>query len=148
MINKPDYSGNEEVMLEGGDDQVQVMQLVKKNEDYALGVNPRVKGCLRQKVEFWEKVIKATVPVMNMNKQGYILPLVSVLADKQLSNQRSVLEHEQFVSETIAGLQEGGCIRLVAQSPRVCSSLLVVGSSGKKRLVINLRYVKSYLQKI
>ena len=80
-------------MLEGGDDQVQVLQLVKKTEGYALGASPRVKGRLKQKVEFWEKVIKATVPVINMIKQGYILPFVSVPADKQFSNQRSVVEH-------------------------------------------------------
>ena len=81
-------------------------------------------------MEFWEKVIKATVPVINMS---YILPFVSVPADKQFNNQRSVVEHEQFVSETIAELQEGGCIRGVAQSPRVCSPLLVVVGPLVKR---------------
>ena len=53
-----------------------------------------------------------------------------------------------FVDGAIADLLHSQCIRQVAVKPHVCSPLMVVeSSSGKKRLVINLKYLNMYLWK-
>ena len=77
-----------------------------------------------------------------------MLPFVSVPEGKVFGNQKSAFVHSSFVTESIRELLQNGCINQVNERPVVCSPLLVaLSSSGKKRLVINLRYVNSFLHK-
>ena len=64
------------------------------------------------------------------------------------ANQSSALSNAAFVTKAVSELLWWGCIRKVVETPKVCSPLLVVSSSsGKQRLVINLRYINRYLWK-
>ena len=50
------------------------------------------------------------------------------------------------VDDAISDLIESGCAKQMLEVLHVCSPLsVVVGSTGKKRLVINLRYLNQYL---
>ena len=107
-----------------------------------------VKGRLRASIAYWTLVLKAPEPVLSIINQGYILPFASVPEGKWFKNNSSALVHKGFVTETVTELLANKCVRFVSERPMVCSPLLVViGSSGKKRLVINLRYVNKFLQK-
>ena len=67
--------------------------------------------------------------------------------ERFFKNHKSAFVHSEFVSETVSDLLSNGCIRQMATRPTVSSLLLVVvGSTGKKRLVINLRYVNAFLR--
>ena len=93
-------------------------------------------------------MLKAPSPIVSIVRQGYILPFVSVPEQRFFKNQKSAFVHREFVTETIAELLLNHCIEQVETRPWVCSPLLVVvGNSGKKHLVINLRYVNYFLWK-
>lgn len=73
---------------------------------------------------------------------GYILPFVVVPQKRIFVNQRSAFIHKEFVGQSLAELLERGCVREVYEPPMVCSPLsVVVSSSGKMRLVVDLRYI-------
>ena len=104
-----------------------------------------VKGRLRASIAYWTSVLKAPEPVLSIINQGYILPFASVPEGKWFKNNSLALG---FVTETVTELLANKCVRFVSERPMVCSPLLVViWSSGKKRLVINLRYINKFLQK-
>ena len=53
-----------------------------------------------------------------------------------------------FVDKAVDDLLGKGCVKLVHSTPHVCSPLMVVeSSSGKKRLIIDLKYLNLYLWK-
>ena len=117
-------------------------------EGYSPKLTPNVKGRLQCSLPYWQCVLRASHPVISIIKQGYILPFVSVPLNKHFKNHKSAFTYSEFVSETILDLLSTGCIKQVPAVPTVCSPLLVVvGNSGKKRLVINLRYVNLFLRK-
>ena len=118
-------------------------------EGYPAACITGVKGRLQASIAYWLSIVKAPESVLSIIRQGYVLPFASVPAGKWFKNHSSAFMDSVFVTETISGLLANNCVRLVTERPVVCSPLLVVsGSSGKKRLVINLRYVNLFLQKI
>ena len=107
-----------------------------------------VQGSLREKLSFWEHVLKAPSPIIECIRDGYKLPLLSTPAPFSGSNQSSALESAEFVTSALSELLVNRCIRKVNDKPRICSPLSVVrNSEGKERLVLNLRYLNRYLYK-
>ena len=124
------------------------MVLHKACEGYSPDVTPGVKGRLRANLMYWVSILEASKPMVSIIKEGYVLPLTSVPARKRFKNQSSAFTHYEFVTDTASELLANGCIRQVSEVPTVCSPLLVVvGKSGKKRMVINLHYVNLFLRK-
>ena len=79
--------------------------------------------------------------------KGYVLPLITDPPAYKQANQKSALEHKEFVDEAITDLLNNGCIQRVPTAPHMCSPLSVVcNSEGKKRLVVNLRYINQFLK--
>ena len=107
-----------------------------------------VQGRLLANVNFWEQELKAPSIVIEWIKQGYKLPLLSLPDPFERANHKSALENKDFVSGALKDLVNNRCVLEVCSVPRVCSPLSVVtNSSGKKRLVIDLRYLNGYLLK-
>ena len=107
-----------------------------------------VKGRLRKKIAYWRDVLKAPQVVLDIIEHGYRLLLVSVPASYNAPNHNTAVLNCGFVDEAIADLLAKGCVREVLKPPHICSPLLVVeNSSGKRRLVINLRYLNLFLWK-
>ena len=101
------------------------------------GVYPTVKGRLHYFLEGW---------VLDMLRQGYMLPFTSVPTPYLRPNQHSAHAEAEFVDGAVAELVAGGYVKKVEQKPIVCSPLSVVANGvGKKRLVVNLRHVNRYL---
>lgn len=116
------------------------------NVQFEGDVNLCVKGRLHSNLQYWESVLEAPAPILDIIRQGYTLPFLSVPKGKCFKNQRSAFLHSSFVSESVRDLLTNGCIAQVESEPLVCSPLLVVSnSSGKKRLVTNLSYVNMFL---
>ena len=66
-----------------------------------------------------------------------------------LKNNRSSLPHAEFVEEAIQDLVESGRVVETNVPPRVVNPLSVsVQANGKKRLILDLRYVNKFLRKM
>ena len=107
-----------------------------------------VRGRLREHVEFWREVIKAPAYIIDCIQDGYKLPLYSEPPPHEQSNSVSAFKYNDFVTEAVAELLHNGCIKKSESVPHICSPLaVVVNLEGKKRLVINLRYLNQFLKK-
>ena len=107
-----------------------------------------VKGRLKESFEFWANHLQATKPVLDIVQHGYYLPFLRPPDSYSSPNHKLALLNVEFIDTAIADLLSNNCVKLVAQKPHVCSPLLVENAGGKKRLVINLKYINMYLWKV
>ena len=106
-----------------------------------------VKGRLRAHLLFWVE-IRAPPWVIKTIRSGYVIPFETIPPGVCLSNNRSALEHGDFVSSAVCDLLELGLISEVLTPPTVINPLSVsVNSEGKPRLILDLRHVNSYIPK-
>ena len=63
-----------------------------------------VQGRLRKCIEFWEEELKATAPVLECIREGYKLPMLSLLGVYYKGNHKSALDNDEFVSTAIEEL--------------------------------------------
>lgn len=103
-------------------------------------------GRLRKNLKFWQEVLKAPDTVLEYIQNGYCLPFRFLPPSHNQCNSKSTETHQKFVDEAVLSLLTNRCIRRVEAEPWLCSPLLVVSNStGKLRLVLNLRYVNQFL---
>lgn len=99
-----------------------------------------VQGHLCKNVNFWEQELEA-----EWIKEGYKLPLFSLPGPYKRSNHRSALENSKFVNIAMMDFVKNRCVLEMGGIPHICSPLSVVSNStGKKRLVIDLRYLNQH----
>ena len=78
-----------------------------------------------------------------------MLPFVSLPEPAVFKNNRSSLSHAEFVEEAVQDLVESGRVVETDVPPRVVNPLSVsVQANGKKRLILDLRYVNKFLRKM
>ena len=107
-----------------------------------------VKGLLKNHISFWREVIKAPVMIISTIEGGYVLPLKSEPTPHVHGNHQPACKNSLFIQESLSELCTTGCAVEVSARPIICSPLSVVeNSSGKKRLVINLRHLNHFLWK-
>ncbi|KAL5463210.1 hypothetical protein EMCRGX_G032089 [Ephydatia muelleri] len=107
-----------------------------------------VKGRLRQHVEYWVEELHATQWIIDMIRDGYMLPFHVEPPAYRRGNKNTAYANSVFVCKAVADLVGGGFVEEVTEQPFICSPVSVVeNSAGKKRLVVNLRHVNQYLLK-
>ncbi len=107
-----------------------------------------LKGRLRSSLQFWREELQAPPFVLGIIESGYVLPLKAEPTPYSRKNQVSAFQNGAFVQESINDLLATGCILEVPSAPHIRSPLsVVVSSSGKKRLVVNLRHLNRFLWK-
>ena len=116
--------------------------------EYEQGIAATVvKGRLRAHLLFWVE-IGAPPWVLETIRSGYVIPFETIPPGVCLCNNRSALEHGDFVSSAVCDLLELGLISEVLTPPTVINPLSVsVNSAGKPRLILDLRHVNSYIPK-
>ena len=103
-----------------------------------------VKENLRTKLEFWKRKF-----ILNVIERGYMLPFFSLPVPAVFRNNRSSLAHAKFVEDAIRELVGSGRVLEVVVPPLVVNPLSVsVQATGKKRLILDLRYVNKCLRKM
>lgn len=108
---------------------------------------PTLKGRLKHCVSYWES-INANRFIVDVIKFGYRIPFVSTPLPKRFSNNKSALAHHDFVTNAILELVANSAIVEVPSVPLVVSPLSVaLNSSGKKRLILDLRYLNQHVWK-
>ena len=107
----------------------------------------RVKGRLRENIAFWQN-IGASQWLIKVLCEGYCLPYVELPLSKFFGNHNSASCHSEFVSLEISKLLvSGALLEVSSNNVQVCNPLgVAVNSSGKPRLILDLRYVNQHLR--
>ena len=109
-----------------------------------------VKGRLRQNIQFWKDTLQANDFIIDVIENGYKIPFYSMPMRTILPNNKSAMADSAFVSEAVQNLLTRGLIEKCVDHniPYVINPLSVsVQSSGKKRLILDLRVVNKHLWK-
>jgi hypothetical protein len=103
-----------------------------------------VKGKLKQCLTFWKNELKANKFVVNVIDEGYKIPFICVPPPFYAKNNKSSIDHPEFVETAIAELLENRCVIQVQNRPYCCNPLTV--AAGKKlRLVLDLRHPNQFV---
>ena len=126
--------------------QVQNFDICKTFFEYETGVSDiNVKGRLKQSFDFWENIGTSSF-ILDVIKYGYKIPLLSQPESIFLNNNKSALDHKEFVSKAILDLVKNGLVKNVLFKPHVINPLSVsVNSSVKERLSLDLRHVNKHV---
>ena len=101
-----------------------------------------VRGRLAKCISEWER-INAPGFILEVFREGYKIPFVSLPPPKHSVNNLSAIKEADFVCEAILDLLKMNCIEELYEVPNIVSPLSVsIQSSGKKRLILDLRHVK------
>ena len=84
-----------------------------------------VQGSLNSYLSFWEKELDPAPWILSCIREGYKLPLLSVLDQFCKPNQQPALSNPYFVNEALSELENNWCIEVDYQ-PHICSPLSVV----------------------
>lgn len=105
-----------------------------------------VKGSLKSAIKEWEIFILMFV-IQSVN-EGYKIPFVSRPPPFVKENNRSAFSHAEFVNDAVSELLFDGRIEEVFETPVIINPLSVsVQSSGKKRLILDLRHMNLHVYK-
>ena len=107
-----------------------------------------VAGRIHDRGQYWEQTLKASKFVLDVIKVGYRLPFERPCPTFFAKNNKSSMTHSDFTTEAIQKLLQQGCIQELSQPSFCCNPLTVASSKEKLRLVLDLRHVNLYLQKI
>ena len=129
-------------------DSFDILPIDRDNFEYEQSAPaPTLKGRLKSRVSYWES-INANRFIVDVIKFGYRIPFVSTPLAKRFSNNKSALAHHDFVTNAILELVANSAIVEVSSVPLVVSPLSVaLSSSGKKRLILDLRYLNQHVWK-
>ncbi|MES9880156.1 MAG: reverse transcriptase domain-containing protein [Sedimenticola sp.] len=106
-----------------------------------------VKGRLKLHLAFWHE-IRAYENVIDIIDNGYKIPFLECPPPNMLKNNASAFKHSVFVQEAITDLLNSGRIVELTTIPTVVNPLSVTeNSSGKLRLILDLRYVNQFVWK-
>ena len=116
-------------------------------ENVELACATPVKGRLREHIAFW-KDIGASKWVLDVLRDGYSLPFMSLPQKTFFNNHGSIAEDQEFVCQEVAKLLASGAVIEVGREDlMVCNPLGVVKNSAcKPRLIVDLRYVNQHLR--
>ena len=133
------------------EDYVDIVQVLQDNDacefDDSSKFEVQVKGNLRKNLHFW-RGIGASPFILSFVKEEYKLPFFAFPEPAAFKNNRSALEHEEFVKSALEVLCQSGRVIRYSEPPYVVNPLSVsVQANGKKRLILDLRYVNRHLQK-
>lgn len=106
-----------------------------------------VRGRLKASIQFW-KDIDACKFIIDTIDSGYKIPFYSLPQGRFSKNNNSALQEDKFVRGAIKDLLDTGLISAQCEVPFVTNPLTVsVNSSGKRRLILDLREVNKHIWK-
>ena len=99
-----------------------------------------VRGRMKANIEFW-KLISAPDFIIDTTERGYKILFISTPVPAKFKNNRSALNNSAFVTEAINDLLAKDLISEISDPDIVNQLTVSIQSSGKKRLILDLRYV-------
>ena len=106
-------------------------------------------GSLKNNFNFWKETLKANNFVLNVVSSGYLIPFSNSPSSAYLKNNQSAKAHASFVEQAINKLLSNGAVVEVKDHiPFIVNPLTVsVNTSGKERLILDLRHVNQFVEK-
>ncbi|XP_045166502.2 uncharacterized protein LOC123529945 [Mercenaria mercenaria] len=102
-------------------------------------------GRLKEKYHKWKEATGSDY-ILNVIDKGYKLPFKTIPEGTILKNNRSARENVSFVEQEIQDLLDKGIISKSEKTPKVVNPLTVaINKKGKKRLVLDCRYINPHL---
>ena len=106
-----------------------------------------VKGRLLKSMEFWQSIGTLDF-ILDVIKEGYKIPFISTPPPKHYSNNASAVREADFVDQAIAELLADNHVEELSSRPAILNPLTVsVQTSGKKRLILDLRHTNLHVFK-
>ena len=129
-------------------DEYDYLRFTHEYYEYEQGQkNIIVRGRLKKHLPFWRSIGSSDF-VLDTIEHGYKIPLFSQPCKTYCKNNKSALLEPEFVSEAITDLLDRALIEKCKDAPYVVNPLTVSAhSSGKKRLILDLRVVNKHLWK-
>ena len=110
--------------------------------------NISLKRNLKRNIVYWQNTLMANGSVLHSIENGYKIPFFETPENAHISNNKSSLKSEEFVLDSISEMLKIGSIKEVKAPPKVINPLSVSeNSAGKKRLILDLRYINEHLYK-
>ena len=103
---------------------------VYRNYEYGESDDVSVVGRLQKHYKFWRDVLHAPPFVQNMVENGYIIPFNSPPTKYYAKNNKSSLNHKEFVESAITDLLKKGAIQEVNEQPYCCNPLTVAENNS------------------
>ena len=98
-----------------------------------------IKGSLKRHITYWEN-IGASAFILDIISSGYKIPFYLTPESSFSNNNRSAIEHSDFVRDSIEDLIANGFAIKVPFKPACVNPLTVsINKQGKKRLILDLR---------
>ena len=120
------------------------MEHCHRHWEFMEGDICNIKFSLRESILFWEKMLHPSTFVLNILRDGYLLPFTKTPPGFYAENNLSALKHADFVGEAVEKLLSSGFIAELPE-PAYCCNPLTVADKGKLRLVLDLRHINTYL---
>ena len=92
-------------------------------------------------------MLEASEFLLDINRNGYKLPFVNTPPSFRFDNNRSAISHSEFVTGAITDLLEKNLIVESDAPYTVNPPSVAIQSSGKKRLILDLSFVNTFLWK-
>lgn len=106
-----------------------------------------VRSRLKKFIDQW-KIIGASKFILDVLERGYKIPFVDLPTPFTAKHNLSACKHSKFVNEAVNDLLAQNCIEEILERPGIVNPLSVsIQSSGKKRLIIDLRHVNKFVYK-
>ena len=108
---------------------------------------PSVRGRLKLCIPFWRSLGTSQF-ILQVISQGYKIPFFELPTPFFKANNASALSNRSFVSKAVNELLHTNLIEEIFCVPDIVNPLSVsTRSSGKQRLILNLRHVKTFIFK-
>ena len=109
------------------------------------GMYVSVKGKLNSSFHHWQSEPEVILSVI---RRGYKIPFISTPPSQHYSNNASAINEAEFVGEAILELLLANRVEELFSPPDIVDPLSVsVQSSGKKRLILDLRHINLHVYK-
>lgn len=118
---------------------------VKLKQNNSISIS--VRGRLKKYVAYWQSVGSSQF-ILDIIELGYKIPFFETPTAYVGKNNLSARKHQSFVNEAISELLKHNCIEEIHECPEIINPLSVtIQSSGKKRLILDLRHVNQCVYK-
>ena len=106
-----------------------------------------VKGKLIKSIHHWQ-FLRAPEFILSIIRYGYKIPFISTPPPQHYPNNASAIKEAEFVGEAILELLRDNRVEGIFSPPDIVNPLSVsVQSSGKKRLILDLRHINLHVYK-
>ena len=114
-------------------------EFMEEDLTYKISSLLGIKGSLKRHITYWEN-IGASAFILDIISSGYKIPFYLTPESSFSNNNRSAIEHSDFVRDSIEDLIANGFAIKVPFKPACVNPLTVsINKQGKKRLILDLR---------